>query len=67
MDIKEAIEGYQKNLLAERMVTARLCDWPDDFPHENGNYNCKCSTCQRWFIGHKRRVTCRECAQHKEC
>lgn len=35
--------------------------WPEDFAHENGNYNCKCSTCSSEFIGHKRRFTCREC------
>lgn len=35
--------------------------WPDDYGHENGNYvNC-CSQCQQPFVGHKRRVLCREC------
>ena len=36
-------------------------DWTEDFAHENGNYQNKCSTCNALFMGHKRRVTCREC------
>jgi hypothetical protein len=41
-------------------VNAR--DWVEDAPHENGNYQCLCSTCGYTFIGHKRRVTCKACA-----
>jgi hypothetical protein len=37
-------------------------DWCEDFTHENGNYNCKCSCCGLIFVGHKRRVVCRKCA-----
>ncbi|MCK5602035.1 hypothetical protein KAR91_09205 [Candidatus Pacearchaeota archaeon] len=37
-------------------------DWHEDSAHENGNYSGKCSTCSEEFRGHKRRVTCRECA-----
>ena len=37
-------------------------DWPEDFSHENGNYQCKCCQCDQLFIGHKRRVVCRKCA-----
>jgi len=37
-------------------------DWPEDFDHENGRYYCKCSQCDCTFIGHKRRVVCRKCA-----
>lgn len=36
-------------------------DWPEDFTHENGNYQCRCSFCDRMFIGHKRRVICKAC------
>jgi len=36
-------------------------DFPEDFKHENGNYECKCSYCGLTFIGHKRRVICRVC------
>ena len=44
----------------QKNATAR--DWPDDFPHENGTYSCRCITCDSEFIGHKRRFVCRECA-----
>lgn len=36
-------------------------DWPDDWSHENGNYQNKCCDCGEIFIGHKRRVICRFC------
>jgi len=36
-------------------------DWTEDFSHENGNYTCICHKCKAQFIGHKRRITCREC------
>ncbi len=38
-------------------------NWPEDFSHENGKYQCRCSTCGSTFLGHKRRVTCKVCAQ----
>ncbi len=41
---------------------ARKCDWTEDFTHENGNYWNVCATCERQFVGHKRRVTCKLCA-----
>lgn len=37
--------------------------WPDDFTHENGKYECRCAGCKKTFVGHKRRVICRECAK----
>lgn len=37
-------------------------DWEEDFNHENGNYQCICNSCEEYFIGHKRRVTCKICA-----
>ena len=37
-------------------------DWPEDFDHENGNYECKCLTCGNMFRGHKRRVICKVCS-----
>lgn len=39
-----------------------LRDWPEDFPHENGNYTNTCSTCEQRFIGHKTRCVCKVCA-----
>lgn len=40
----------------------RSGDWPEDFPLENGNYNNQCCECGRIFIGYKRRVVCKICA-----
>lgn len=36
-------------------------DWPEDFPHENGNYENYCFRCGETFLGHKRRMTCKKC------
>lgn len=36
-------------------------DWPEDFAGENGNYANHCIYCQQTFVGHKRRMVCREC------
>jgi hypothetical protein len=37
-------------------------NWPEDFGHENGMYECACCHCGRHFLGHKRRPACRVCA-----
>ena len=54
------------------LETARAADaasesrsWPEDFQHENGMYTCTCASCGGGFIGYKRRVTCRVCANKK--
>ena len=39
-------------------------DWTEDQEHENGNYQCRCIVCSAWFIGHKRRVLCKHCADN---
>ena len=36
-------------------------DWPDDWPHDNGQYFCTCIPCGSRFIGYKRRHVCRKC------
>jgi DNA-directed RNA polymerase subunit RPC12/RpoP len=36
-------------------------NWTEDYSHENGRYHCLCCKCQNGFIGHKRRVVCKEC------
>jgi hypothetical protein len=36
-------------------------DWPEDFSHENGNYQNRCVRCEAVFLGHKRRVCCKTC------
>lgn len=35
--------------------------WPEDFNHENGKYINICTYCKGQFMGHKRRVICKEC------
>ncbi|BDD79907.1 hypothetical protein [Burkholderia phage FLC9] len=37
-------------------------NWPEDFPHENGMYECICLHCRHHFLGYKRRMTCKSCA-----
>ena len=37
-------------------------DWPEDWQHENGKYYNGCVICNDTFIGHKRRVICKQCA-----
>jgi len=36
-------------------------NWPEDFSHENGNYINTCMRCNEKFLGHKRRVVCKQC------
>lgn len=36
-------------------------NYEEDFSHENGKYMNFCSICSHFFIGHKRRVWCKEC------
>jgi hypothetical protein len=38
-------------------------NWPEDFGHENGQYVCGCLLCGLAFVGHKRRVCCKTCAE----
>ena len=40
-------------------------DWLEDAQYPNGNYTCKCSICGQTFIGHKRRVVCKVCAEEE--
>lgn len=37
-------------------------DWSEDAADENGNYQNKCVECGEAFIGHKRRLLCKVCA-----
>lgn len=48
--------------LEQRKDNAAPEDWPEDFDHENGNYDCICHDCGLHFMGHKRRIICRSCA-----
>lgn len=42
-------------------------NWPEDASHGNGNYQNKCVGCGEVFIGHKRRIICRVCADGGAC
>jgi len=37
--------------------------WKEDEGQENGRYYCICCACERRFLGHKRRVVCKTCAE----
>lgn len=37
-------------------------DWLEDLAHDNGNYMNICAICEVQFQGHKRRVSCKNCA-----
>lgn len=52
-----------RNVWIEEPVTPH--DWPEDFSHENGNYNCICCYCDVMFVGHKRRVVCKQCMKDR--
>lgn len=38
-------------------------NWWQDACFENGNYLNTCCFCEKTFIGHKRRVVCRQCSE----
>lgn len=42
--------------------TEPVRDWVEDKTHENGNYMNRCCYCRHLFMGHKRRVVCKVCA-----
>lgn len=44
----------QKNEMEER-------SWKEDFNQENGRYLSRCCVCENEFVGHKRRVVCKQC------
>lgn len=41
-------------------------DWVEDFTLENGQYYCQCRDCGNQFIGYKRRIICKVCADKNE-
>lgn len=38
-------------------------DWTEDFDKENGKFQQTCDYCKKVFLGHKRRVVCKECVK----
>lgn len=47
--------------LGTSFIPQTVGDWPEDFEHENGNYQSRCVACKELFMGHKRRAVCRVC------
>ena len=54
-----------KEVELDIVATTSPRDWSEDFKHENGNYQNKCVNCEKWFIGHKRRIVCKVCDNDK--
>lgn len=58
-----AIPKALMDALYRRHSQVSLRDWTEDASHENGRYECgPCVECGHTFVGHKRRVICRGCA-----
>ena len=58
--------GLKGRAIAQREPGNNLqhpANWQEDYSHENGQYFNTCVYCPRHFLGHKRRVVCRICAQ----
>lgn len=56
-------EGNGKDTLA-RLIAGRYPNpgnWPEDFEHENGNYENICAKCEEKFMGYKHRMVCKAC------
>lgn len=53
----------QKKRVDEMKARATERDFPEEFSHENGTYQCICMVCRKEFIGHKRRVVCKLCSK----
>ena len=45
----------------ENLTDVPCKNWPDDYAHENGNYQNRCVYCGGLFFGFKQRVVCRLC------
>lgn len=72
LEARQQEDGYGNRSQAIREIEEALAtpqpaqnsgDWPEDFSHENGNYQCRCFNCGRLFNGYKRRVTCKICSE----
>lgn len=67
-DLKDAITEFEAHFSHEafRDPDGDPRNWQSDYPHENGNYLNRCTTCSCTFLGHKRRTTCRACHETHE-
>jgi hypothetical protein len=72
LEIEVEMTKNERAILAEAdkwkaRAEAAEADWVEDKGHENGNYQCFCTTCRLPFFGHKRRVTCKACDTREAC
>jgi len=51
------------DFVAAAVAKAGPRDWPEDYPHDNGQYLNTCCGCNHIFTGHKRRNECKICAR----
>jgi len=56
------LAAHQEAKAEQAGYVATAADWSEDFAHENGNYENRCSDCGIGFMGHKRRTICKVCA-----
>ena len=54
-----------KQTLRPWIPKATAKDWPEDFDDENGQYCNRCFYCGELFLGHKRRIICKVCAEKR--
>lgn len=64
--LKQQVEQGKRDAVPEgwkllKDSTQEERSWPEDFVYENGNYFNTCCRCDRTFMGHKRRPTCKVC------
>lgn len=64
--LAKELSGYEPSVIRipsppEFHIEVTPRDWPEDFSYENGNYTNNCCRCKQLFVGHKRRVFCKEC------
>lgn len=56
------MESKETMLNLSQIPDSASMNWTEDYPHENGNYCNTCGSCKRLFLGHKRRIRCRDCS-----
>lgn len=61
----DAFEKLADRIVIEDAAGEAGRNWTEDFANENGRYSCQCVDCDNVFIGHKRRVVCKLCAEAK--
>ena len=60
--LKDQSEALHAAMIKDCQANATAHDWPDDYVYDNGMYMNICHACSTKFFGHKRRITCKVCA-----